>query len=282
VSLPPDAEIITAETAVGTSVGSFWPGGSGRPIVLIHGLTAERESWGPLVPELVRKHPVLAVDLRGHGDSSWATWTPGSYRAESMAADVGALCEAVDLADAFVVGHSLGARVAMHLALVPGLVSSLALSDTFPVVGEAGALWALNQIGERFDLAGVRDLDAATQWLRDRHPEWTSGWAPSLAASHFRENWAGRLVFRCDPHLKHLLVGRESREEAQRNREVSSAVGQPIALLWGRDSPLVSESDVRDSLELLPGAQVLEFQTGHYIMREQEEEWLEAVLALAS
>lgn len=264
-------------TNSGTVVaGTLWPS-SGRTIVLIHGLTAEQESWRPLVGMLAEDHQVLTVDLRGHGASSWATWEPDGYTASRMADDVARVCADLGVVDAVVVGHSLGARVAMALAADERLVAGIVLSDTFPVVGLAGAKWANEQIGERLTLGGLRDPEEVTAWLQARHPEWNDEWAPLLAGTHFKQNWVGRWIFKCDPQLIWLLRGAASRAEGARVREMAAGVRQPTELLWGRDSPLVEEADVIESTAIFSNAVVREFPTGHYIMREQEAEWVEVV-----
>lgn len=270
------AEIVTTATSVGTISANFWPS-AGRTVVLVHGLTAERESWGELAERLAEDHQVLAVDLRGHGSSSWATWEDDGYTSARMAADVAALCAELRIADAAVVGHSLGARVAMALAADTKLVAGIALSDTFPVVGEHGARWANEQIGERLTSAALRSKQDALTWLRERHPEWNPGWAELLATTHFRENWAGRWVFKCDPQLIWLLRGAASRAEGARVRALAESVRQPALLMWGRDSALVGSEEVIASVALFQAPIVREFPTGHYIMRQREHEWVEAV-----
>ena len=60
--------------------------GTGPPVVLVHGITECRRAWDPLVPDLAVDHTVIAVDVRGHGQSARAA----SYDSEAMAADVAA------------------------------------------------------------------------------------------------------------------------------------------------------------------------------------------------
>lgn len=81
--------------------------GDGPPLVLVHGITESRRAWDPLVPSLAEHHTVVAVDMRGHGESG-----PGaSYDPMAMAADVAAVVAHVDLGRPVVVGHSMGGIV---------------------------------------------------------------------------------------------------------------------------------------------------------------------------
>ena len=63
--------------------------GSGPPLVLVHGITESRRTWDPLIPSLAERFDVVAVDLRGHGES-----------AKVPPFDVGTLAEDIVRADA--------------------------------------------------------------------------------------------------------------------------------------------------------------------------------------
>lgn len=87
--------------------------GSGPPLILIHGLTDSRRSWDPLVGPLRARFDVVAVDLRGHGESA----DVGPYDPMTFASDVHDVLEAEDLEPGpLVVGHSLGGLVATAYA----------------------------------------------------------------------------------------------------------------------------------------------------------------------
>ncbi len=90
-------------------------GRSGDPaLVLIHGITDSRHMWHPLVGDLAAHHLVLAVDLRGHGESD----TDDGYDPISYASDVVETTAALGVHDAIVIGHSLGGVVASAFAAV--------------------------------------------------------------------------------------------------------------------------------------------------------------------
>lgn len=86
----------------------YFAAGTGRPLVLVHGITESRRTWDPLVAPLIAAgHRVIAVDLRGHGDSSRV----GPYDLATMAGDLGAVLQTEEVDDALLVGHSLGGAV---------------------------------------------------------------------------------------------------------------------------------------------------------------------------
>ncbi|MGB2102369.1 MAG: alpha/beta fold hydrolase [Porticoccaceae bacterium] len=104
--------------------------GSGNPIFLIHGLFGSLSNLGNLARALVPSFRVVCVDLRNHGDSPH----DGQMSLLSMAADIVELMDDLSIAHAFFVGHSLGGKVAMQLAMTnPDRVRSLVVADIAPV-----------------------------------------------------------------------------------------------------------------------------------------------------
>ena len=105
--------------------------GEGAPLVLLHGLFGQAGNFGAVQKVLAGNgRRVLALDLRNHGASPHAAGM--DYAA--MAADVAETLRALGAAPADVVGHSMGGKVAMMLALAhPGVVSRLVVVDIAPV-----------------------------------------------------------------------------------------------------------------------------------------------------
>ncbi len=99
---------------------------SSAPILLLHGFTADKETWLKVVGRLRRDHRVLALDLAGHGNSSDAA--DGDYRLAGQAERAHMLAAALKLGRYHVLGHSMGGGVAVALALAhPGEVVSVGL-----------------------------------------------------------------------------------------------------------------------------------------------------------
>jgi pimeloyl-ACP methyl ester carboxylesterase len=84
----------------------------GRPLVLLHGLSANSTSWYPVIAHVSRCWHCHALDFRGHGRSDW---TAGRYRLDDYFEDADRLLQGIGQ-PAVVVGHSLGAIVAAALA----------------------------------------------------------------------------------------------------------------------------------------------------------------------
>ncbi|WP_433393463.1 alpha/beta fold hydrolase [Micromonospora sp. KLBMP9576] len=114
-------------------------GGSGPPVVLLHGHPRTHATWHRVAPLLAREHTVICPDLRGYGGSSKPPSDPGhtAYAKRAMARDVVGLLDALGHDRAAVVGHDRGCYAAMRTALDhPERVSRLGVLDGVPI-GEA-------------------------------------------------------------------------------------------------------------------------------------------------
>ena len=106
--------------------------GSGRPLVLLHGLTGHRDDFARQLPLLADTGRLLAPDLRGHGDFT-KTGRVDSFRFEQLVADLAALLDAREVPRCDLLGHSFGGMVALRFALAhPERVTSLLLMNTAP------------------------------------------------------------------------------------------------------------------------------------------------------
>ena len=104
--------------------------GSGRPLVIMHGLFGSKRNWFSIAKELAGAMQVIAVDLRNHGASPHAD----TMSFAEMAGDVLELLNRLDLQRAAIAGHSLGGKVAMMFALLnPSRCDRLIALDIAPV-----------------------------------------------------------------------------------------------------------------------------------------------------
>ena len=114
-------------------------GGSGPPIVLLHGHPSTHVTWQQVAPALAADHTMVCPDLRGYGRSSKppAGEDFAGYSKRAMAGDIVALMARLGHERFAVAGHDRGSYVAMRLALDhPGAVTHLAVLDGVPI-GEA-------------------------------------------------------------------------------------------------------------------------------------------------
>src|SRR5574340_104789 len=90
--------------------------GTGPALVLLHGLCGRAETWRDTMSHLEGRFRVLAYDARGHGRSA-APEEPGAYSQAVMVQDLAGFLAARDIGEAILVGHSMGAGVALNFAL---------------------------------------------------------------------------------------------------------------------------------------------------------------------
>jgi haloacetate dehalogenase len=120
-------------------------GGSGPPLLLLHGYPQTHVMWRKIAPRLAAEFTLVIPDLRGYGDSSKPPATPDheSYSKRAMARDMVAVMAALGHERFAVVGHDRGGRVAYRMALDhPARVRGLAVLDIVPT-------------GEHFRRAGM-------------------------------------------------------------------------------------------------------------------------------
>ena len=174
----------------------------GRPVILLHGLTDDRRSYAPVVEQLAARYRLLAVDLRGHGESSHAP----RYRAVDYAADVADLVRALVSGPAVIVGHSLGGLTAACLAgRHAEFVSGLFLEDPPLFEGDA-ARRATSPAASRFPalVARLRDMhdkrlgvDAFVELVGATPSPYGGTMAERLSPARLRIR--GDAMMRCDP-----------------------------------------------------------------------------------
>jgi len=149
--------------------------GSGeRPFVLVHGFTGSRDDFREHVPELARSGRTIALDQRGHGGST-NSGRAEDYTLDGLVADLAAAFDALGIARADLLGHSLGGMVALRFTLDhPDRVASLVLMDTSPRrVNMRFSEQARAGIATLARTQGMRALAAAMRQMAERNPDAT-------------------------------------------------------------------------------------------------------------
>jgi haloacetate dehalogenase len=121
---------------VGEAVLRVRHGGSGPPLLLLHGHPRTHTTWHRVAPLLAADHTVVCPDLRGYGESSKPLTTPDHepYSKRAMARDMVALMRSLGHERFFLAGHDRGGDVASRTALDhPDSVRALAVLDSIPI-----------------------------------------------------------------------------------------------------------------------------------------------------
>ncbi len=141
--------------------------GSGPPLIILHGLFGSATNWGGIARRMAARHRALTIDLRNHGRSPHAD-TMG-YR--DMVDDLIAFMDGHELDRAAVLGHSLGGKAAMRLALEhPRRVERLTVVDIAPAAYRRDYGGILDAM-ERLDLASITRRSDAEELLQPAIPD---------------------------------------------------------------------------------------------------------------
>jgi pimeloyl-ACP methyl ester carboxylesterase len=141
--------------------------GAGPPVIILHGLFGFSDNWQTIAKGLSGEHLVIVPDLRNHGRSPHLP----THSYPEMAEDLRAFMEEKWIFNAVVIGHSMGGKVAMQLALDhPDMVDKLVVVDMAPgkaVDNHSGIFEALMGM----DLSQFSDRKQAEEYLAERVPD---------------------------------------------------------------------------------------------------------------
>lgn len=114
------------KNAVDLNFKVFNPESKGDPIILVHGMDSAWQTWKPVIENL-NDHPIYAVDLRGHGESSAGNF---DFSTPQMIADLHSFVQKQGLKGFILFGHSMGARITVPFsAAYPDLVKAVVIED---------------------------------------------------------------------------------------------------------------------------------------------------------
>jgi pimeloyl-ACP methyl ester carboxylesterase len=241
--------------------------GSGAPIVLVHGLMSSSSTWSAQVDRLAGNHRVIAPDLFGHGESAKPAC---DYSLSAHAASLRDLFDALGIADATVVGHSLGGGIALQMAyLFPDRVNALVLvssgglgRELNPLLRAAtlpGSELVLPLVASRW-VHGVGDT-ALNVWsklgLPAISPSSDEAWRtlPTLADADARRAFLATSRSVIDVHGQTVSA---------QNR-LSGFASRPSMLIWGKRDRMIPASHVETARRELPDTRVEMFdRSGHF------------------
>jgi pimeloyl-ACP methyl ester carboxylesterase len=143
------------ESADGTQIAA-WRGGSGPPLVLVHGTSADHTRFAPVLPALCEHFTVHAVDRRGRGESGDSE----PYEMEREFEDVAAVVDGLD-EPASLLGHSYGAGASIEAARIASNLRRLVLYE--PPLPVGIEIYPPGTIGQLEDMLADGDRDGVVQ-----------------------------------------------------------------------------------------------------------------------
>ncbi len=265
-------------------------GGSGPPLLLLHGNPETHLMWHKVAPGLAERFTVVAADLRGYGESSKPETTPDHepYSKRAMARDQVAVMRHFGFERFAVVGHDRGGRCAYRMALDhPQRVERLAVLDILPTYEHyrrtgmdfAMGYWHWFFLPQPFPLP-EKLIGGDPEWFFKRN--WPAGAEPPdfFAPEAIEDYWRAF----ADPRTVHAIC-EDYRAGATYDYKLDEAdfgkrrIGCPLLVLWGRKGIL---QKLYDPLEVWRGwadrvsGQAID--SGHYLPEERPQETLRALL----
>jgi pimeloyl-ACP methyl ester carboxylesterase len=255
-------------------------GEAGPRVVFVHGLFGQGKNWTTIARGLADRHRVTLLDLPNHGHSPWTDRVDYLDMAELVAAELEKLGEPVTL-----VGHSMGGKVAMQLALRrPELLRALVVVDVAPVdyPESGGRTDDLDEESSPFAdyIAAMRAIDLETLQTRDDADHALRGAVPSRMVRSFllqslqREGthgWRWRLNL---PALARDLGQLRSFPEPPPGATFEG----PVLWVAGANSHYVLPRDRERMDALFPATRLVRIKNaGHWVHSEQPEVFLETV-----
>jgi len=254
---------------------------SGPPLLILHGLFGSLSNWGWHSKQLADSYAVYGVDLRNHGDSPHAP----DMNYPLMARDVAGLLGDLGIASCAMIGHSMGGKVAMQLALTePGLLDKLAVVDIAPVqyASSADGHLAVLDGMAKLNFEQVNSRRDAELFLRDyiKDEETRQFVLTNLARGEGAGKETGEASGKDGGH------GEGNRYHWRLNLEAITAnydrlrekpgpgkpFDKPTLFIKGALSNYIQAEHERETLELFPRARVkVIMETGHWVHAEKPQ-----------
>lgn len=245
--------------------------GQGPDVVLIHGITATMAMWHlKIVPGLTKDYRVITYDLRGHG---YSDIPPTGYTSADMASDLYALLDYLQIERAYLVGHSFGGAIALHLAaLYPERIGGAAIADAgIPALLHLRTLhdwpgWTLwkNQL----EALGAQLDEHSTP--EDIDPERIIRKSFQIPLQFGLRKGQERKTKRMERLLDETSVIKEFRQVAGLTEEKLAQIRRPVLAIYGANS--IYRKIGLHLQDLLPNCKALALAgTGHfYLVRDPD------------
>jgi haloacetate dehalogenase len=277
-------DFAVADVDTGEAVIHVRHGGSGPPLLLLHGYPQTHAMWHLVAPRLARDFTVVAADLRGYGDSSKPETAPDHepYSKRAMARDQIAVMAQLGFERFAVAGHDRGARCAYRMALDhPERVERLAVLDVIPTADMyrrtnmqmALGAWHWFFLAQPYDLPErLLAADPEGFYFRTRRDLF----APEALAEYERCLRDPRVIHAiCEDYRAGATLDFELDEADRGARRIAC----PALVLWGASGPLARHDVMAIWAEWADDARGAALPCGHHLPEEAPDETYAALHA---
>jgi pimeloyl-ACP methyl ester carboxylesterase len=244
-----------------------WGSPHDPPLLLIHGGSAHAHWWDHVAGDLAHDYRVIALDLRGHGESGWAA--PPSYEIDDYVEDIAAVVTHLQLAPFTLIGHSLGGLISLSYATrYSAMLTGLIVIDMGPRLQPSRRMQLLSRIPAPI-YRNEEDLFHRFRLM----PEET--WAEPALLQHIARHSArplgdGRLTLKID---RATFIRGPHDVSAQLDH-----ITCPVLLIRGGASQTLSGDKAQEMVALCPRLQLREVPgAGHHVFLDNPVAFLDGV-----
>ena len=259
----------------------------GVPVILVHGFGNEAHIWDDFAPAIAETYQVLAMDLRGHGDSAWDS--QGRYDYPDHQADLEAVVEGLGFERVVLVGHSLGGRVCIRYAAAhPDIVAGLVIVDSAPELDPRGIVRISQDVEQHRD-PSFESVEQYENYLSTAYPAATAAAIRRMAKHGLRQRDDGRYALKMDIAFRtRVAEGTDPQEIAAAEEASTQALWEalrkiecPSLVVRGAASDIMS-ADVADRMvedEMSNATLAVVAQAGHSVMTDNPDAFRDCVCA---
>lgn len=258
-------------------------GGSGPPLLLLHGYPQTHAMWRKVAPRLAEHFTVVATDLRGYGDSDKPPGDPEheNYSKRRMAADQVAVMRSLGYEKFQVAGHDRGGRVTHRMCLDhPDRVERAAVLDIVPThtifttlnTAVAFGYYHWLFLSQPFDLPERLIGSDPDYYLQRKLGHWSAGMDgfDDDAMAEYRRCFADPMTIHasCEDYRAAITI-----DMAHDEADFDARVACPLLVLWGKKGLMHKNFDVLDTWqEKAVDVRGEAFDCGHFLPEEAPDE----------
>lgn len=243
--------------------------GKGEPVIILHGLLGASDNWLTIGKQLAESYTVYLLDMRNHGRSPHSK----EFHYVIMAADVNEFMLDHEIRGAILIGHSMGGKVAMHLALdYPHKISKLVVVDIAPKAYPLPYFKNIIETLVNVDLSGIK-----------RRSEVDAQMAPTIPDPGVRNFLLKNLVrgkgntFSWRVNLAALLDNVDMLSGEIYREEVFS---NPALFVRGANSNYILDEDIPFIKSRFPRSEVVTIpEAGHWLHVDAPEKFMQELTA---
>lgn len=243
-------------------------GGTGPPMILVHGLDRHAHTFDHIAPHYSSRYRVMAVDMRGHGESAWDP--EARYRVEDYVRDMEGFVDQLQLRNIVIWGNSTGGRVAqVYAGLHPDRVSHMIAED----VGPERPRQIADNYGRRVneEQAGWTSEAEVVAQVRKSNPRMSDAGVATYVRYGTMTRADGRIVWKRDPNVARGFVVTDLWTAV-------SKITAPALYIIGSRSTIVPSETQERLRRTLPRVRIVTIaDTGHYPSEEKTADVLAVI-----